>query len=166
MSEIYQEMAWIVMVGLVATAVMDVISLLRVHVLGERAMDWALVGRWLGHVLRGQLVLTNPRTAGQVPYERALGWLFHYGVGLALAALMWAILGGETLQRPQLAPIVGFGAATVVLPMLTMQPGLGMGVAARKLPAPWAARARSLVTHLSFGFGLYLGAVMAAAALG
>jgi hypothetical protein len=36
-----------------------------------------------------------------------------------------------------------------------MQPGMGQGLAARLSPEPGAARARSLVTHLVFGLGLY-----------
>jgi hypothetical protein len=47
------------------------------------------------------------------------------------------------------------GAGSVAAPFLLMQPGMGQGIVARKTPKPWAARARSLVTHLVFGLGLY-----------
>jgi hypothetical protein len=36
-----------------------------------------------------------------------------------------------------------------------MQPGMGLGIAARRAPNPTAARMRSLTTHAVFGIGLY-----------
>ena len=158
MSETWQAAAWIIGVGGGATLFMDGVAWLRAHLLGQRGLDWGLVGRWLGHVLRGQLVLLNPQAAAPIPMERVLGWGFHYGVGLSLAALLWLLLPADTQQDPAVLPIVGFGLGTVVLPMLTLQPGLGMGLAARRLPRPWLARRRSLVTHFTFGLGLWLAA--------
>lgn len=166
MSETWQAAAWICGVGGGATLFMDGVALIRARLLQQRGLDWGLVGRWLRHVLRGQLVLPNPQTAPPVAMEHALGWGFHYGVGLALAALLWLLLPAETLQDPEVLTIVTFGLCTVVLPMLTLQPGLGMGLAARKMPQPWLARRRSLVTHVTFGLGLWLAAELMALALG
>ncbi len=166
MSGEWQAVTWSLGVGGSATLFMDVVAWLRARLLGQRGLDWALVGRWLGHLARGQLVLPSPQTASPVPFERALGWSFHYGVGVGLAALLWWLLPEEGLDQPPLLLIVGFGLATVLLPMLTLQPGLGMGLAARKAPQPWLARGRSLQTHLIFGVGLYFGAELVAQRLG
>jgi hypothetical protein len=46
-----------------------------------------------------------------------------------------------------------------------MQPGMGMGIAASRTPRPNAARLRSLITHMSFGVGLYVAALTVAALL-
>ena len=78
---------------------------------------------------------------------------------LILAALL-AILGGAdwvASPTPDLALAVGLG--TVAAPFLLMQPAFGFGLAASKLPNRNAARLKSIVTHLVFGFGLYLAAV-------
>jgi hypothetical protein len=36
-----------------------------------------------------------------------------------------------------------------------MQPGMGAGIAASRMPRPSAARLQSLITHGIFGVGLY-----------
>ena len=122
-------------------------------------MNWALVGRWVGHVLRGHWVLTRPAEAPAMAGERVLGWLFHYVAGVALALGLTLLAGPAWLRDPNLIGVVSYGVATVVVPMCTMQPGMGMGFAACRTPHPWVARRRSLITHLVFGVGLYLGAV-------
>jgi Protein of unknown function (DUF2938) len=50
------------------------------------------------------------------------------------------------------------GLATVAAPFLILQPAFGAGIAASLTPRPNIARVRSLLTHLSFGLGLYLAA--------
>jgi hypothetical protein len=47
------------------------------------------------------------------------------------------------------------GIGSVAAPFLLMQPGMGVGIAAAHAPKPGAARTRSLITHLTFGIGLY-----------
>ena len=166
MSGDWQAIAWILAVGVFATLFMDGVAWLRARLLGQRGLDWAMVGRWLGHVAKGSLILSNPQAADPMPFERALGWGLHYAVGVALAAFLWGLLSWGVLREPTILQIVGFGLATVLLPMLIMQPGLGMGLAARYTPQPWLARRRSLVTHFTFGVGLYLGAELATRILG
>ncbi|MEP2715590.1 DUF2938 family protein [Pseudophaeobacter sp.] len=165
MSGFYLDLAWAVAVGCIATGFMDLGALGRRWLFGSRSLDWALVGRWLGHLGRGQLVLARPGEAAPIRGERLLGWGFHYGVGIALAGLLRSVLGAQAIEAPQALPIISFGLVTVLLPMLTLQPGLGLGLAARLAPAPWAARRASLLTHFTFGLGLYLGAVGLAVAL-
>lgn len=65
----------------------------------------------------------------------------------------------DWLQSPVIAPALLFGAVSVLTPFLILQPGLGAGIAASRTPKPNVARARSLVTHLMFGLGLYLSAL-------
>jgi hypothetical protein len=57
------------------------------------------------------------------------------------------------------------GLATLAAPFLILQPGMGAGLAARRTPSPNRARIRSLAAHLSFGIGLYVAALLWAAAL-
>jgi hypothetical protein len=47
---------------------------------------------------------------------------------------------------------------TVAAPFFILQPALGLGIAASRTPSPARARLRSLISHLVFGFGLYLAA--------
>src|SRR5690606_21462636 len=94
--------------------------------------------------------------AAPVRGERALGWLTHYGVGIAFAGLLVAGPGLAWAEQPSLLPALCIGVATVAAPWFVMQPAMGAGIAARKTPTPWRNRARSLANHTVFGFGLYL----------
>ena len=53
-----------------------------------------------------------------------------------------------------------FGVATVVFPLFVLQPALGLGIASSKTSKPAQARLKSLATHVVFGVGLYLCAVL------
>ena len=149
----------VVVIGIGATVILDLFALLRAKLTGQPIMNWALVGRWVGHFAKGTLVLRNPAEADVVPGELALGWGFHYAIGIGLAALLTLLFGPIWIEQPRLDWAVGFGAVTVILPWMFMQPGLGMGIAARLTPTPWKVRWQSLTTHVVFGIGLYLSAV-------
>jgi hypothetical protein len=82
-----------------------------------------------------------------VRYERAVGWIAHYVVGVIYAALylalVWFVLG----TGPTQSTAVGFGAVTVIAPWFLMQPGMGLGVLARRAPSgrrsrPWSVEPR------------------------
>ena len=51
---------------------------------------------------------------------------------------------------------LAFGIVTVLVPFLTLQPALGLGIASANAPHPWKARLRSLATHAVFGAGLWV----------
>lgn len=158
MPESSQLILFAVATGIGATAATDLWSLLRKRLFGTPSLDWALVGRWLGHMPRG--TLAHPRIADARPVsgERALGWAAHYAIGIAFAVLLLAICGPGWAANPTPLPAVVFGLATVAAPFFVMQPALGAGIAAARTPNPTAARLNSLLTHGVFGIGLYLSA--------
>lgn len=155
--ELFKDIAHIVVIGCGATLLLD-LWLALLQRLGLPALNFALIGRWVGHGLRGRFVHTAINRAEAIDGERALGWLTHYGTGIAFAALLIAVQGPSWLQHPSLLPALLFGLATVVFPFFIMQPAMGMGVAAAKTPSPWKNRCKSLLNHLVFGLGLYLAA--------
>lgn len=146
----------IIVLGIGATLLMDLWALLRKRWFAVAALDYALVGRWLGHMGHGQFRHTAIGKAPTLRGERALGWAVHYLTGLLFAALFLVWVGDAWLQRPALVPALAFGALSVAAPLLLMQPAFGMGVAASRTPRPWLVRRRALLTHLVFGLGLYL----------
>jgi len=153
-----QDLATIALVGAGATAVLDAWLLLLQH-LGLPTMNFVLLGRWVGHGLRGRWRHAAIAQAAPVAGERGLGWLVHYLVGIVFAALLAALPGGW-LQAPTLWPALAFGVGTVAVPLFVMQPAMGLGFAARKTPAPLQNCARSLTNHAVFGVGLYLAATI------
>ena len=157
--EMFTELARIALTGAGATAVMDA-GLAVQKRMGLRVADFALVGRWIGRMPRGEFAHAAIAKAPAVQGERALGWIVHYAVGIALAAAMAAVAGPGWFRNPELAPAVAFGAATVALPLLVMQPAMGAGFAGSRTPSPLATCARSLVNHIAFGAGLYAAAAV------
>lgn len=158
------EMAFrILLVGVGATLVMDLWGWLLRRVYGVGGLDYRMVGRWLGHMPRGQFRHDGIGRAPAVRAEALIGWAAHYGIGIAFAFGLASAAGAGWLQQPTLVPAVIVGLVTVALPYFVMQPAFGMGIAGSRTPDPTAARLRSLITHLVFGTGLYLAARLVAA---
>lgn len=141
--------------GVGATAVMDV-WLMGLRRAGVPTLNFALLGRWGGHLLRGrwrhEAIAKSPPLRG----ERALGWALHYAVGLVFAGLLLAWQGPGWLEAPRLAPALLLGLATVAAPLLVMQPAMGAGVAGRRHGPVGRNLLRSGANHAVFGLGLYL----------
>jgi hypothetical protein len=146
----------IVLVGAGATAATDLWAFVRRRLFGIATPDFGLVGRWFAHMPRGRFRHASIANAAPVRGERALGWTAHYLIGIGFAALVPALWGVGWLHRPTLGPALLVGLVTVLAPFLVMQPGMGTGLAARRMPRPWRARFQSLLTHVVFGLGLYV----------
>jgi hypothetical protein len=142
-------------IGAGATLAMDLWTLARRRLFGTPLADYGLVGRWIGHMARGQFRHERIAAAPPVRGERVIGWTAHYLTGIAFAGVLLATCGLGWARQPTLGPAVAFGIATVAAPFLLMQPGMGAGIAASRTPRPSVARAQSLVTHAVFGLGLY-----------
>jgi Protein of unknown function (DUF2938) len=146
-----------VVVGIGATAVMDLwLMLLKRN--GVPTMDFALLGRWVGHLFHGRIAHDAIRRARPIAGERGLGWLTHYAVGIVFAALLVMLQGGTWLDRPSVLPALAWGLATAAAPLLVLQPAMGAGIASSRTPAPLMNSLRSLTNHAVFGLGLYLSA--------
>ncbi len=152
-------LAHVLLLGVVATLATDAWTLL-LRLLGIPVLDWAMVGRWVGHCVQGRVRHDRIAQAAAVRHERVLGWLTHYVTGLVFAAAFLALVGPAWIVRPTLLPSLIFGLATVAFPFLLLQPALGLGIAASRAARPWQARWRSLATHAVFGLGLYLAALL------
>jgi len=150
----------VLLTGIGATAVMDA-WLVALQRLGVPTLNFAFVGRWVGHAWRGTFAHASIGQARPIAGEVALGWIAHYATGLAFAALLAGIQGPAWLRAPTLMPAVAVGVATVAVPLFLIQPGMGAGVASSRTPTPLKNCLRSVLTHAVFGLGLYLSAVAA-----
>jgi hypothetical protein len=148
-------------IGIGATVVMDLWGLL-LRRLGVATLDFAMVGRWAGHLLGGRLRHQAIAKAEPVRHELALGWGIHYAIGVLFAMLLVVIAGEGWLKAPTLWLAVVVGVSTVVAPLCFMQPALGAGFFASRTPTPARNCLKSLATHFVFGVGLYLSACLLA----
>jgi hypothetical protein len=147
-------------VGIGATLVLDA-WLILLKQLGVPTLNFALVGRWVAHAVRGRIFQPAIARAAPVRGELALGWFAHYAIGIAFAAVLIGVQGSSWTQEPSLLPALIVGICTAAAPLFVMQPAMGGGFAASKTPTPLKNCIRSLVNHTVFGFGLYVSAVIA-----
>ena len=156
-----QHLALVAFIGIGATAVMD-LWLVLLKRLGVPTLNFAFIGRWAGHLLRGRFMHASIARAEPVRGELAWGWLTHYGVGIAFAAVLVAVQGLEWTRQPTLVPAVLVGLSTVLAPLFLMQPAMGAGIASSRTPAPLKNCLRSLANHTVFGLGLYAATALVA----
>jgi len=159
-----QDPARVLLIGIGATVVLD-LWLLALQRLGIPTLNFALLGRWFGHLLRGQLAHEAIAKAQPIHRELALGWLAHYAIGIAFAAVLLGLQGPDWARQPTLPPALGFGLLTALAPLLLLQPAIGAGLASRKTATPMKNVLRSLANHAVFGLGLYLSSLLATRAL-
>jgi hypothetical protein len=150
------------LIGAGATLFMDLwAALLRRF--GIPSLDFALLGRFIGHLPRGRWVHQSIAKAAPIAHERLIGWCAHYAIGVSFATLLLAGFGLSWARSPTLAPALSLGFVTVVAPLFVLQPALGAGIASSKTPRPLFNSFKSLVTHTVFGLGLFIAAWLTAA---
>ena len=87
------------LLGIGATAVMDA-WLLLLKRLGVPTLNFAFIGRWVGHLLRGQVAHTAIAKAAPVRGELAWGWLTPYAVGVNFAGVLLSLQGAAWVHSP------------------------------------------------------------------
>ncbi len=144
-----------IVMGLAGTLAMDIWALVLER-FGQARPNWAMPGRWLGHVMRGQVFHDDIGAAEPVERELALGWVLHYGVGVIYGVFFVLIAGAAWLADPSFLPVWIFSILTIAAGWFLLQPGMGLGWAASKMEAPWKVRAMGLVAHTLFAVGMWL----------
>lgn len=152
------------MIGVGATLMMDLWALL-LRQIGIPSLNFALLGRWIGHLRHGQWTHDSIARATPVPGELLMGWTAHYAIGVSFALLLLSTFGLKWARTPSLLPALLIGVVTVLAPLLILQPAMGAGIASTNTPTPILSSLKSLVTHTVYGLGLYLAALTTAALL-
>lgn len=152
------EWAAAILVGVGATGVLD-LWLATLKRLGVPTGSFALIGRWVAHMAQGRFRHASIARAEPVARESTIGWVTHYAVGIAFAAVLVAWQGSAWVRQPTFMPALLMGVVTVALPLFVMQPAMGLGFAASRTPTPLKNCARSIANHAVFGLGMYLAAV-------
>lgn len=129
---------------------------------GVQSLNFAMLGRWMGHLLQGRLRHESIGKASPVRRELLLGWVAHYAIGVSFAGLLLATFGLAWARSPTLGPALLVGVGTVVAPLFILQPALGAGIASSKTPTPVFNTLKSITTHTVFGVGLFVAALVAA----
>ena len=147
-------------IGLTATALIDLWAFFLSAVFKQPFPNWGLVGRWAGHAAKLTFFHKSIKDAPPIQSEYLVGWLFHYGTGAIFGTAFALFAGAAWFGNPHVGPAWMFGVLTVGFAWFLLQPGMGVGWAAAQTPRPWKARFLGLVSHSIFGLGLWLGALL------
>lgn len=156
-----ETLARITWIGVGATAILDAWNFVQRR-FGVPTLNFAMLGRWIGGMRKGQWLHVAIAKAPPVIGESAIGWAAHYAIGIAFAIILVAALGVSWLESPTPTPAILIGMATVAAPLFVMQPAMGSGFVSSKTATPLRNCAKSFVNHTVFGVGMYLAALLAA----
>src|SRR5262249_10556784 len=115
-------------------------------------LDFALLGRWIGHLAEGKWMHDGIARAAPVKGELALGWAAHYAIGIAFAGILVLACG----SKPSLLQALLGGGGTVAAALFIMQPAVGAGFASSKTLTPVRNTLKSVLNHAVFGLGMYV----------
>ena len=142
-------------IGIGAAALMDLWAILLNSFFGLPKSNWKLVGRWVWHIRSGKIFHDDIGKAEPYVHETALGWAFHYAVGIVYGIVLVACAGPGWLDAPTFLPAFVIGIVTVAAGWFLLAPGMGAGWASSKRPNAVLIRCLNLVSHTVFGLGLY-----------
>ncbi len=143
------------LIGVGATALIDIWAILLAALFGLPRPNWGMVGRWVWHLRDGKVFHDDIGKAQPYAHELALGWAFHYLVGLVYGVILVLATGAAWLTAPTFLPAFILGIVTVGAGWFLLAPGMGAGWAASKTPNPTITRALNLISHTVFAIGLF-----------
>ena len=143
-------------IGILATGLMDILAWIRAHFFNTKSLNYALVGRWILSFKDGRWVHNTILTSSPKHGESGFGWTVHYLIGIIFSYVYLQVNLYFNFQYSVLSTL-GFAGLTALVPFLMMQPALGFGFFACKTPKPLNSILNSLIAHLTFGVGLYIG---------
>lgn len=148
-----------VAIGIGATVFMDIWAIILNRTIGQPLPNWGMVGRWVRHLPER---VFHDDIGKAVPYahEKALGWAFHYLVGILYGVILVVLAGAGWLAAPTFLPAFILGIVTVGAGWFLLAPGMGAGWAASKTPNPTKVRALNLAAHTVFALGMFSTALL------
>jgi hypothetical protein len=116
MTEIVELLARGVLIGAGGAALMDAWAWFSRRAFNIQGLDYALLGRWIGHFPRGRFFHERIAAAEPIRGERLLGWVAHYSIAFAFAfaLLLLAIWGIDWARSPTILPPMVIGLGTIV----------------------------------------------------
>ena len=146
-----------VIIGVVATVVMDVLSAVSLKLRLIAPLSPRLIGRWFASVGRGQFLHSDIGQTAAINHERAIAVPVHY-VTLALIYLFACTSLGLAPRNPITALV--FALCTNIFPWVVMFPSMGFGWFGSHGPPGTRLFLSSLVSHVFYGVGMWVGALL------
>lgn len=160
MSETLYVICKIILIGIGATAILDLWTILSNQLFKTPITNWAMVGRWIGYIPSGKWIYKNFGKTLPLSHELALVWLAHYLIGISYIAILVLYEGDIWLSQPTITSPLIISWFLLIAPFLIMMPGMGAGIAGSNTPNPKETRLMSIVGHTVFCLGIYISAVV------
>mgnify|MGYP000888404216 CR=1 FL=1 len=142
-------------VGLGATFISDCWTFF-LNEFGVKSQFMTFLGRWIGHFPKGKFIHHTILDTPPVTNEIVIGWMAHYGTGIAFGFLFIRMVGKKWLDDPKITPAFLFGILTLILPLFIFVPSIGFGNPLFHLPDSKLSLMRTLAYHAVFALGLFL----------
>jgi hypothetical protein len=141
-------------VGMCATLLMDLLNFLGAKMEWVAQFRPSMLGRWVTHLVRGEIVLQDIRKAPAAKGEFVIGEFTHYGIGGVLAVFFVLLAGLTGLPVTNFAVTCVYGVLTSVFAWFILFPAYGFGVFGKRGPPHMKPLKTSLYGHFNFGLGL------------
>jgi hypothetical protein len=151
-----------VLIGIIATVMMDVLSVTEIKLRLIAPLPPHLIGRWVASVARGQMLHGDIGQVSPIQYETAIAVPVHCAIGVTLAPIYVVVCSTFGLSPRSPVMALGFAVCTNLLPWLLMFPAMGYGWFGARGPTGTRLFASSFLTHCFYGLGLWLGASLLA----
>lgn len=146
-----------VITGIVATLTMDVLSGIFLKLGLSAPLPPNVVGRWFFSVAHGHPLHSDIARTAAVDHELVIALTGHYAIGITLTILYLAMSAASGSVPRRLVPAMLFGLSTSIFAWLLMFPAMGYGFFGADGPDGTRLFTSSLLNHLFFGLGIWLG---------
>ncbi|WP_434777927.1 DUF2938 family protein [Neisseria sp. Ec49-e6-T10] len=144
----------IIILGVGATAIMDMLGHVRNILLGIKSLDYSIVGRWILSWHDRKFFHPNIWASPKKRQEKTVGWLAHYLIGVIWVSIL-IFVQNSWLDKPDFISAMILAAITSLFPFLLMQPAFGLGLFACKTTRPIKSIINTLISHFFFGVGIF-----------
>jgi hypothetical protein len=156
----YPNIFVIISIAIIATLLTDLWNLFLKHGFNIQSLNFCFLGRWILYMPDGIFRHNSIKATPPKSFECVIGWIAHYSIGVVLTLLFIILAPVNWIIYPILLPALLYGICTVIFPLFILQPSLGLGIASSNTPNPAQARIKSIMTHIVFGIGLWLSAIV------
>lgn len=143
------------LIGVFATAALDLWNILLNRTGGFPLPNWSFIGRWFMQTLSGRPYQPDIAGVPAHPNETAIGWAFHYAVGVAFAAALLLIWPGWA-RNPTFWPPMIVGWVTIGCGWFILAPLLGGGMAHSRKADATTPRLLNIAAHTVFGLAMWI----------
>jgi Protein of unknown function (DUF2938) len=150
----------VLLAGAIATVSMDVLSAIAIRLRLIAPLSPYVIGRWFASVARAHPFHEDIAREAPGSHELAITLPVHYAIGMCLTALFVLMAHRIGWQARSLSPALAFGVCSSVFPWLLMFPAMGYGFFGAHGPEGTRLFVSSLVSHVFFGLGLWIGVLM------